>query len=437
MSLFIFNRSPEPGDTAAPTSSNIEVDIGTNLVDTISLAATNVHVNGVLAFSGGVYQTGFSGPASAYSNPQTDVLRVVIDPNDPLADNVSHTVRVTSAETTNTGTIDESYLWFTEDLTGALIVSADAISLTTVRVSYSENMLTGGLVDCSAENPESYTIDLVTDPDIATRLPAVADVSVVAVAKVSETEFDLVVELGPTPRALYQITASVCDSFGNPTLSPNTVATFVGYQPYVDPDRSYDYMAWIPGINTSDDKSGELEAFVGCLQEVGECLLYEADAWPDILDPDLAPEPFLDAMLCDLGYPFSFVLTEVDKRRLVKVLRAMYEQKGTDEGIVNAIRLFMGIEVVITNPFVSFGYLGTMLLGVDFALTSSELADLYTFIVNVPTVITTDEAKRMNQIIDFMKRAPCHWRIEAPSEPTVVDHWQIGLSRIGVDTILH
>lgn len=438
MSLFLFNRSPEPAESDVQVNSNIALDIGTSEIgDTVALASTQVFVNGVLAFDAGTFQTGFTGPASAYSNPQSDVLRVVIDPNELLADNTSHTVRVTSEETTNGGTIDASYTWETEDLTGPLIVEVEGRTLTTARVTFSEDMLTGPSVSCSAENPSSYTIELVNDASLNPRLPAVADVSVTVVTKVSEFEFDLTIELEPTPRSLYRITAVVCDAVGNPSLSPNNTATFTGYQPYVDPDRRYDYLSWIPDKNIAEDTSGELTAFIACLQEVGELLLYECDAWPDILDPDIAPEPFLDAMLCDLGYPFSFVLSEVDKRRLVKLLRAMYEQKGTDEGIINAIRFFMGIEVTITSPFGSLGYLGEMALDVDFTLVSSALADLYTFIVNVPSQLTETEETRMNQIIDFMKRAPCHWRIEAPSAPVTVDHWQIGYSRLGTESILH
>lgn len=438
MSLFLFNRSPEPGETGAQVNALIELDIGTSETgDTVALASTQIFVNGVLAFDAGTFQAGFTGPSSAFSNPQADVLRVVIDTVDPLIDNTEYTIRVVSEETTSAGTLDESYSWSTEDLTGPAIASVKGRELTLVRVEYTEDMLTGAAVECSAENPASYALALVTDPDLNPRLPAVADVTVIAVTKVAENIFDLTVELEPTPRSLYQLTATVCDAAGNPSLAPNNVSTFTGYQPFVDPDRDYDYLAWIPDKNIGEDSNGELTDFILCLQEVGELLLYECDAWPDILDPDIAPEPFLDAMLCDLGYPFSFVLTEVDKRRLVKLLRAIYEQKGTDPGIINAIRLFLGIEVTISSPFGSFGYLGEMALDVDFILVSSQLSDLYTFIVNVPQTLTPEQESRMNSIIDFMKRAPCHWRIEAPSAPVVVDHWQIGLSRLGTESILH
>ena len=70
-------------------------------------------------------------------------------------------------------------------------------------------------------------------------------------------------------------------------------------------------------------------------------------------------------------------------------------------------------------------------------LSTSVLADLYTFVINVPRVLVGDEERRINEITDFMKRAPCHHRIEAPSTPTEPDHWELGLSRLGTETILH
>src|SRR5690606_30992264 len=107
------------------------------------------------------------------------------------------------------------------------------------------------------------------------------------------------------------------------------------------------------------DETGDLENFMAVLQDVLELLLGEVDRFPDILDPDLAPEPFLDLMLEDLGNPFAFDLTELQKRRLIAVLVQIYRQKGTAAGIRNAIRFFLGVDVTAVSA-----YLGnTLILG--------------------------------------------------------------------------
>ena len=166
-------------------------------------------------------------------------------------------------------------------------------------------------------------------------------------------------------------------------------------------------------------------------------LLAEIDRFGDILDPDLAAENFVDAMLRDLGNPFDFELTLTDKRRLILVLVPIYRQKGTDPGIVNAIRFFQGIEVTIETPVLEGTALGVGTLGGTMTLSSSSLADLLTFWVIVPRTLTAAEESTMSKIIDYMMRGECHYRIVAPALPSVIDHWQLGVSLLGGNTILH
>jgi CheY-like chemotaxis protein len=52
----------------------------------------------------------------------------------------------------------------------------------------------------------------------------------------------------------------------------------------------------------------------------------------EILDLERAPEPFLDAMLSDLGNPFELELDVLRKRRLVARLVDMYRKRGTAAG---------------------------------------------------------------------------------------------------------
>jgi phage tail-like protein len=372
------------------------------------------------------------------------IITYSLTPPAALDDDTEYTVRVVHDGIDGLapdGAFDYSYTFTTEDLTGPTL-TAEGIDLGVVRVTYDEAM---AAVSASAVgdalNPASYTLTLSADTE---RLPAVRgqDVVISSVVAVGDSVFDLVLDMELTPTALYTIASTATDVYGNASTDS---ADFEGYLPFVDERRRFNLLDMVPDTNLAQDSTGELQNLLLSFQELYELMLYMADKWGEILDPDLAPEVFVDAMLYDLGYPFDFDLSLADKRRLVKVLRAMYKQKGTDIGIINAIRLFLGIEATITTPYKSNAYLGSTYLSktgtaapiAPMYLGTAVVANLYTFVVNVPETLTAEEEARMDAIIDFMKRAPCHWRIEAPSTVTAPDHWALGYSRLGVSTIIH
>lgn len=323
-----------------------------------------------------------------------------------------------------------SYSFTTVDATPPQITAVIGRTLGTVRVTFDEDMGSDALLAAS------YSLALVTG-DSQTRHPAVRgqDVAISAVTKIDDNVYDLTLDMELTPRATYTLATTASDTSGNASVDSSN---FTGYQPYVDPDRVYDYLAWIPDINLAEDGDLDLTNVVLALQEVGELLLYEADKFPEYLDPDTAPEAFVDAMLHDLGNPFDFDFTLTEKRVLAKLLKPIYNQKGTDVGIINAIRLLMGIEVTITSPYKTGAYLGvTSVIGTTWVLSTSVIADLYTFVVNVPVQLSTEQTSKMNRIIAFMRRAPCHWRIAAPTTTTSPDHWAMGFSKLGTESFLH
>lgn len=433
----LINRVPEPGDVAVLVNADIEIDITDTGGGTVNESATQVYVGGALAFDGGVFQAGFTGANSASSNPQPETLRVIIDPTNPLLGGTTYTVRVVSQITGSPGlAIDQSYSFSTEDLSGPELADVFAVDLDVIRVVASEPLrATDATTTGDALNPESWTLELVTDE--TQPRPIAVTASVASVEKVTADTFELRTDIELTHSALYRLTTTARDTVGNFALAPGNTTTFLGYLPPQPDGRAFDLLEWVADQNLREDDTGDLERWIAVVQEPFELLLFLMDRFADMLDPDTAPERVLDAMLLDLGYPFSFDLEIVDKRRLIKILRAMYQQKGTDRGIINAIRFFLGIEVTITTPYLSGAFLGVATLGGTFVLTSSALADVYTFWIHVPRVLVGDEERRINEIADFMKRAPCHHVILAPSVPAAPDHWELGLSRLGTETILH
>ena len=116
-------------------------------------------------------------------------------------------------------------------------------------------------------------------------------------------------------------------------LAPENAAEFTGFLPVRPVGRRFDLYQLLPTLNRREDETGDLRRFLACLQEVTDLVVHDVDRFTDVFDPDLAPEAFIDAMLLDLGNPFPFDLSPVDKRRLLNVLVAIYREKGTAVGI--------------------------------------------------------------------------------------------------------
>lgn len=216
-----------------------------------------------------------------------------------------------------------------------------------------------------------------------------------------------------------------------------TEITFIAFVPPKPADRQFDLIRFLPLLNREEDATADLEKFIASLQEIVDLLLFDSDRWVQILDPDSADEPFLDAMLADLANPFEFDLSEIDKRRLISVLVAMYKQKGTVPGIVNTIRFFLGIDVVVV-PFNTTGWIiGEGELGEDTILGPSAQFNLYAFNIVSPIALTSEQRKRIRSLVELMKVAHEHFVDLIEPDTTVIDDVELGASELGVTFLLH
>lgn len=230
----------------------------------------------------------------------------------------------------------------------------------------------------------------------------------------------------------------MADASGTPIAPADGSAGFTGFVPPRPANRVFDLYRFLPEINRREDETGDLRRFLACLQEVTDLVLVDIDRFPDILDPDLAPEPFLDLMLGELGNPFAFDLSVVDKRRLLNVLVAMYREKGTARGITNAVRFFLGLEVQITAYAGEALTLGESLLGEDWVLGPSSLFAALAFEVVSPRILAAEERRRLQQIVHYLRPAQTHFaRLVEPVPPEAVDHVELGLSELGESWLLH
>lgn len=423
----LLNRNPEPNETGIDSNTSIALDLVDVGPDGVSIPDTEIFVNGVLAFAAGVFQSGFNGAGSSSTAILASTQRIVIDPT--VAFDSEEVVTVTVVSRT-VGAIQLSTLAYSfeiADVRSPRVAGAVSLTETIVRVTFDENMN-----EATVTSPSSYTF---------TRAPGAIAVPVLAasVAVVDSLNVDVTINQAITPGVLYTVTVTNAqDRVGNTVSPPFDSATFAGYVCTAPDDRDFALWDMIPDKNREEDDSGDLAKFIAVFQEVGDLLLCEIDRFTDIIDPDIAAIEFVDAMLIDLGNPFSFVLEEIDRRRLARNLVTIYKQKGVAIGIIGTIRFFLAIETTITP----FGFapvgLGDWVLGDTWVLGSSNLSDQLTFAVNVPQPLTDDQRDRMTEIVEYMKRAEEHFVIIEPAAPPVTfDHVELGISELGTEWDLH
>ncbi|WP_408891604.1 phage tail protein [Myxococcus faecalis] len=421
----LLNRAPSPEEAEVPVDAALElelVDVGT---DGVARAATRVWVDGVLAFAGGAsveVAPAFAGPLAKVTQT-ADTLRLVLHPAVPLTSQATISVRVASATAGGEHLLDETFTFTVEDRTAPRLVGAQAVGPKSVRLAFDE--------DVRVPSSARFTFTPRGAPAVpVASLEAAADGPLV----------HLVLDTELTPDVGYEARVEgVTDAHGNPVLPPYHRATFAGFRPARPPSRSFQLWDMLPGHNRRDDVTGDLRRFISCLQEVTDLLLSDLDACPDVFDLERAPEPFLDAILQDLGNPFALELDVLARRRLAAILVDMYQQKGTALGLRNAIRFFLGIEVRAISPFAADTLvLGESELGVDWVLGPSERFARYAFNVEVERLLSPAERQRLRTLVEYLKPAHTHFvDLVEPLPPVLPEHWELGLSELGETTTLH
>ncbi|GAB4212498.1 MAG: hypothetical protein OHK0013_35340 [Sandaracinaceae bacterium] len=421
----LINRDPGPDEADVPIDTAVALEVVDPGPDGVDRGATRVWVDGALAFEGGAaveLKQGFDGAGAAVTQ-SADTLRVVLHPTTFFASEALVTVRVVSATARGAHALDETYRFRVEDRTAPRLVGGQATGHRTVELGFDEAVR-------------------VTDPagfSLSPRdFPAVS-VDVVA-AEADGAVVRLTLDAEMTPDVRYEVVATgVADLAGNAVLAPFDRATLHGFRPARPEARRFDLWSMLPKHNRREDRTGDLWRFIACLQEVTDLMLVEVDRFPEVFDLERAPEGFVDLILADLGNPFPFDLDELGKRRLASVLVEMYRQKGTARGIINAVRFFLGVEIEAVTAYAGEALvLGESELGVDWVLGPSSRFARYAFDVIVGVPLTDAQRKQLRAIVEYLKPAHTHFvTLVEPAPPAFIDHWELGVSEVGVTTDLH
>lgn len=440
--LEVINKDPGDVETDVPRDSSISFDVVDTTGDDPDPAATQVFVDGVLAYDGalGGARPGF---AVVTTTPIAGVLHFEIDVLPILFESLATVVvRVVSNNVGTSASIDETSSFVVVDETRPIVLSAVGRELRRVRVTFDEPVLQASAAGVGdALNPASW----VLEPRAPDDLTPAATLGVASVESVSNEVVDLLLDDDASPGVPYEVRAiEVLDLFGNETRAPLDRVTFAAFVPPRPEGREFDLYGFFPDLNRGEDsiQNFALLRFVRTLQEVQDLVLFDSDRWTDIFDVDTAEEIQLDHMLAGLGNPFDWAVEELsvtDKRRLIRVLVDIYKQKGTDPGVINAVRFFLGVEVSIDEYADSGWILDVDLLGESSILGTSVSALLYSFDVLSEVVLTDDQRTRIRQIGEYMKPAHTHLvRILDPVEVFPPDHLELGVSLlIPSEWILH
>lgn len=422
----LINRVPEPGHSDHPVGDNIVLEAVADAPIAIGDVSINVSINGddFTAIDTGSFVAPFDGPESALTQIGPNHIGIVIDPVDDLPEQTEITVMFLAPLNGGAGPI--TYQFVTEDLTGPRIESLTALSKTEVVITFNE-----GVAD-DALDPANWTYTAVT-------LPAITPV-VVSVVRISTRAVKLIIDTETSVGRIYEVAAeSVDDTSGNDS-GPISIRYTAPASSNSPTDRDFRVQDFVPDYNWSLDAAGDLRRFIDSLQDIVDVLLCSIDEWVLQLDPDTASEPVLDAMLCDLGNPFNFVLSENEKRKLIRVLVAIYRLKGTKVGIEQTILFFLGISVEVVCPFLETTWImGVSEMGISTIMGSGSSYDKYSFYIVSPVELTDAQREQITSIAELMKPAHTHFlRIDEPTPPPpVVTTLIMGVSEMGINWIMN
>lgn len=347
---------------------------------------------------------------------------IAIDANETLGSEALITCRIRASYDAGPVT-DTTWTFRIADVTPINVVGAVATGTRTVRVAFDDTV--------ALQGNASFAVTGVEDgsPKAAvTVLSAVADGTSVTLTLSTDTSFG----------AAYRVTASgVTDESGNGLGTAS--ADFVSYRPAWPATRRFRVWDMLPMQSRVDDASGDLRRFSDCLQDVVDLILLRIDEWPQIFDLTRAPEAWLDQILVDLGNPFRFSLSLQEKRKLASALVALYRLKGTEPGLIQAVRFLLDMEISVTSAGGALMRLGVSKLGLDWILGAGDARQRRTFLVNVPVALTSEQRARLLAIVRYMKPVNTHLGAILEPEPPdqTPDHWELGRSLLGTETILH
>jgi len=153
-------------------------------------------------------------------------------------------------------------------------------------------------------------------------------------------------------------------------------------------------------------RTKDTEKYIEIIEEGNNQMIADTSGICDAHDIDFVEERIIDIMILDEGWTVDAPFTLLEKRKIVRSAKLIYNKKGTDQGIIFAIKEILGIDVTITDKTGTtvdqFILNASILDGGDLLGDSGAEFD---FIVNSP-ILTADELLKVIAITAFVKFGP-------------------------------
>jgi phage tail-like protein len=418
--LIVINTDPGDDEVGAPRGGAITFDIIDTVTpeDGVKADTIEVTIEGALAWSNEAAQAGFSGSASALDGGG---IRLTITRAANFDSSQVVNVTVAAASIDGDADVESSWSFTIEDYSAPELIGAIAAGHRQVNLIFDEPV----------QIPDGSTFEISS-----TSAPAV-EVAVVSSA-VDGATIILTLDRDLSPGASYEVTVNGVTDLVENEIAADSTASFAGFTCRQPSGRRFRLWEMIPRYNRLADDTGDLKILIDAWQELVDLTLCDIDNFSDIYDIERTSEAGVDLLLFQLGCPFeTALLPVVKKRRLVGALTGIYQSKGTIRGMVNAIRFFLGIEVEIRPIGHGLMRLGISELGDNWVLGTSDRRLIYSFVVESPVILSDEDRESMRSIVMYMKPVREHLAaIIEPADEPEDDHWILGLSELGVGTIL-
>lgn len=204
---------------------------------------------------------------------------------------------------------------------------------------------------------------------------------------------------------------------------------------------------WSDGIVAASDRKRDLESdghlrkLAVVLQDLLNVLWYRVDSVQYLDDPMRCHPDWVDHLLYERGNPFRFPIdSEMLRRRLANALPGFYKKVGVVPGIVDMLKLLLGIEFTI-QVYNSADYwrLGFSHLGSETTLGPGTAWARNSYEIDSPIDLTDEQRRIVIAVATWADPADLHLvRIVEPSTstPVVPTYWTLGYSALGFTTTL-
>lgn len=194
-----------------------------------------------------------------------------------------------------------------------------------------------------------------------------------------------------------------------------------------------------------EDRQDDLEAnsqlrkMCVVLQDSSNVIWNRADSLAYLRDPDYCPVGWLDAFLHTQSNPFTFPLTENQKRRLLFVLTTILKRAGLAHNIEDAVAFFLGIDISV-RPLIEGDWwvLGEDILGLGTILGPDTTFAKNSYEIISPITLTEEQRRIIREIAEILDPADMHLLgiVEPGDNPATLLFWELGVSSLGETTRL-